>query len=188
MMHPQTSGSVFRAAVLIGLGLASFGVARTAQASTNYPPALAAAIAKMYPTAKAAQCVPACTACHLTTAGGPGMMNKFGLSLESFGLLPGNPALIENAFTMLATADPDSDGDGTADIEELQAGDSPSLAFPDGVEQFCPDIKYGCGAHIAAAPPPPVDRLGLFSAGLVVLGFAFARRRRSAARTRRAYK
>ncbi len=188
MMHTKTSGSVFRAAVLVGLGLTSLGVARTAQASSNYPPALAAAIAKMYPDAKAAQCVPACTACHLTTAGGPGMMNKFGRSLESFGLLPGNPDLVDNAFTMLAAADPDSDGDRTNDIEELQAGDSPSLAFPDGVGQFCPDIKYGCGAHIAAAPPPPVDRMGLFSAGLVVLGFAVARRRRSAARAHRTHK
>ena len=112
------------------------------------------------------------------------MMNKFGSKLESFGLLPGNPALIDNAFMMLAAADPDSDGDGTNDIEEIEAGDSPSLAFPDGVAQWCPDIKYGCGARIAAAPPPPVDRLGLFSAGLVVLGFAVARRRRGARRAR----
>ena len=110
------------------------------------------------------------------------MMNKFGLSLEAAGLLSGNPNLIAGALKTLAMKMPavDSDGDHTSDIDEIIAGNSPSLAFPNGEGQFCPDIKYGCGARIAAAPPPPVDRLGLFSAGTVVLGFALARRRRAA--------
>ena len=176
----KTSGSLLRAACLVGLGLAALGFTRSARASSNYPPALAAAIAKQYPNA--VQCVPQCTACHLTTVGGPGMMNKFGLSMEKYGLLPGNPDLVAPALMALAAVDPDSDGDGTNDIEEITVGDSPSLAAPDGVGQFCPDIKYGCGAHIAAAPP--IDHLGLFSAGLVVLGFAILHRRRGAARTR----
>src|SRR5258706_13680284 len=101
------------------------------------------------------------------------MMNKFGLSLEKYGLLPGNHDLVAPALMALGAVDPDSDGDRTNDIEEISVGDSPSLAAPDGVGQFCPDIKYGCGAHIAATPP--VDRLGLFSAGLVVLGFVVVR-------------
>jgi hypothetical protein len=178
----KTQRSVFRAGLLIGLGLASLGIARTAHASSNYPPVLQQAIARQFPTAKAAQCVPLCTACHQTTAGGPQNLNKFGMSLENYNLLPGSTATIDPALAKLAAVDPDSDGDGTNDIEELQVGDSPGFAFPDGVDQWCPDIKYGCGAHIAAAPPPPVDRMGLFSAGLIVLGLAFARRRRSAAR------
>jgi hypothetical protein len=169
---------VFRAALLCGLALAALGRTGTAHASSNYPPELARVISKKYPSA--VQCVPACTACHLTTVGGPGMMNKFGLSLEKYGLLPGNPGLIENAFNKLADANPDSDGDGKTDTDEIQNGNSPSLAFPDGEGQFCPDIKYGCGAHIAAAPAPAVDRLGLLSAGCVVLGFAALRRRRRA--------
>jgi len=186
MAHPtKTQGSVFRATLLIGLGLASLGIARTAHASSDFPPVLQQAIAKQFPTAKAAQCVPLCTACHETTAGGPANLNKFGMRLESYGLLEGSPNTIDPALAALAAADPDSDGDGTNDIEELQAGDSPAFAFPDGVDQWCPDIKYGCGAHIAAAPAPPVDRVGLFSAGLVVLGLAITRRRRSAARARR---
>jgi hypothetical protein len=175
--------SAFRAAILLGLGIASLGVARTAQASSDYPPLLAAAIAKKYPTA--VKCVPLCTACHLTTVGGPGMVNQFGLSLETYGLLRQSPATVEPAFDALAVADPDSDGDGTHDIEEIVAGNSPSIAYPAGEGEFCPDIKYGCGAHIAAAPPPPVDRLGLFSTGLAVLGFVTVRRRRGAARSRR---
>jgi MYXO-CTERM domain-containing protein len=187
MMHiTKAPRSAFRAAVVLGLSVASLGFARTTQASTNYPPILAAAIAKKYPLA--VKCVPLCTACHLTTAGGPKMLNVFGVSMEAYGLLPKSPNTVEPAFDALAAADPDSDGDKTHDIEEIVAGNSPSLAFPAGEGEFCPDIKYGCGAHIAATPPPPVDRVGLFSAGLVVLGFALARRRRRAVRTQRALK
>jgi hypothetical protein len=175
---------VFRASLLLGLGVASLSVTRSARASSNYPPALAAAIAEQYPNA--VKCVPLCTACHLTTAGGPSMMNKFGMSMESVGgLLAGNPDLVAPALKQLALTDPDSDGDGTRDIEEITAGNSPSIAYPAGQGEFCPDIRYGCGARIAAAPPPPVDRVGLFSAGLAVLAFAIARRRRGATRTRK---
>lgn len=178
MMHTSKApGTVFRAALLLSAAFALLGITRSARASSDYPAALAAAIAKKYPDA--IQCVPACTACHLTTAGGPSMMNKFGLSLESqtIGQLqPGDASQVAGALDRLAAQDPDSDGDGTHDIEEIKAGNSPSLAFPDGQGQFCPDIKYGCGAHIAAAPPAPLDRLGLFSAALVVFGFAAARR------------
>ena len=174
--------SPFRLCWLVGICLLSY--VRSAHASSDYPPVLAAVIAEQYSDSKAAKCVPACTACHLTTQGGPTMMNKFGLSLEANDLRPGRTDLIKPAFLKLAMTDPDSDGDGTNDIEEIQNGDSPSLAFPDGVAQWCPDIKYGCGAHIAAAPAPPVDRMGLFSAGLIVLGLAMTRRRRGAARIR----
>jgi hypothetical protein len=179
--------ALFRAAWLAGLGLASLCTARSAHASITYPPALAEAIAAQYPTAKV-KCVPQCTACHLTTAGGPGSMNKFGLTLEKYGLLSANHDLVAPALMALGAVMPpvDTDGDGVSDIDEIIAGDSPSLAAPDGVGQFCPDIKYGCGAHIAAAPP--VDRLGLFSAGLVVLSFAVVRRQRRRAGPRRAPK
>jgi hypothetical protein len=186
MMHTtKTPGSVFRAALL--LGFASLGLARTAQASSNYPPVLAAAIAQQFPNA--VKCVPLCTACHLTTAGGPQMMNVFGSSLEAQGLFSGNPALIAPALMKLAAVMPpiDSDHDGISDINELIAGDSPSIAGKNGQGLFCPNIEYGCGAHVAAAPPP-ADRIGLFSAGLVVLGFAMSRRRRGALRRRRVRK
>ena len=73
----------------------------------------------------------------------------------------------------------DSDRDGISDYDELANLDSPSIAGPEGVGQFCPSdaAQYGCFARVAAAPPPAtVDRLGLFSAGLVVLGLAAFRR------------
>lgn len=162
--------------------LSSLGFARSAQASSDYPPALQAALDKEFPATK--HCVPLCTACHNTTQGGPGNINVFGAQLEHFGLLPGNAALVDVALQQLAAASPptDSDGDGTSDVDELNAGDSPSIAGPAGTGQFCPDITYGCGAHIAAAPPK--DRLSLIPAALVALGLIAVRRRRPTVRAR----
>jgi hypothetical protein len=70
----------------------------------------------------------------------------------------------------------DSDGDGISDYEELRKLDSPSVRLPRGENEFCPDILYGCGARVAAAPAP-VDRGGLFGTGLVIFGLAALRRR-----------
>ena len=129
------------------------------------------------------KCVPLCNACHLTTQGGPGNIigNKFGDNLENkFGLREGNADLVKAAFDKLADADPDSDGDRIHDVEEISAGNSPSLPYPQGQDEFCPDIKYGCGAHIAPAPPAPAAGLALFSAGFGALGLIAARRRRAA--------
>jgi hypothetical protein len=142
------------------------------------------AVAEQIPNAP--KCAPQCTACHLTTEGGFGTLNKFGHNLQMIGgLLPGgSQADVTHALKILVAADPDSDGDGIKDVEEIEAGDSPALAAPNGVARWCPDIKYGCGARIAAAPPA-VDRASLFSLGLVVLGFALARRWRGTGRAPR---
>jgi hypothetical protein len=51
------------------------------------------------------------------------------------------------------------------------------LDAPGGPGAFCSDLTYGCGARIASAPPP-IDKVGLFSAGLVGLGLIFLRRGR----------
>jgi len=192
MQASKTRASLLGAALLVGL--ATFGSARTAQASSDFPGALQKALDKHFPGKQF--CVPLCTACHNTTKGGPGDMNVFGHSLEVNGLLPlGNPnadvkvaAAIENYFKKAPGPNDkqvngkwDSDGDGISDEDELADFSSPSLALPRGEKEFCPDIAYGCGARIAAAPPP-VDRLGLFSAGLVVLGLAAFRRRKLARR------
>jgi hypothetical protein len=192
MMRPtKTRVSLLHAAALL-VGLSSLGLARTAQASPDFPPYLKDALDKEFPMI--VHCVPLCTACHNTTQGGPGNLNSFGVTLESsqIGLMQGNTdpahdlALVESAIHNLVTLDPtsDSDHDGTSDIDELNAGDSPSIAGPAGVGQFCPDIRYGCGARIAAAPP--VDRFSLLTGGLVAFGLVMARRRRSKARARRA--
>ncbi len=192
MMRPtKTRVSLLRAAALL-VGLSSLGLARTAQASPDFPPYLKEALDKEFPSV--VHCVPLCTACHNTTEGGPGNLNVFGVTLEGsgIGLQPGDAdpahdlALVESAIHNLALAmpPPDSDHDGISDVTELNDGDSPSIAGPAGVGQFCPDIRYGCGARIAAAPP--VDRFSLLTSGLVAFGLVLARRRRSKARTPRA--
>ena len=180
-MSPKARFARVCVVTLLG-AMSSLGFARTARASSDYPPALQAALDKAYPATK--HCVPLCTACHNTTAGGPGNINVFGAQLEHFGLLPGNAALVDVAVQALvaATPPPDSDGDGTSDVDELNAGDSPSIAGPAGIGQFCPDIAYGCGAHIAAAPPK--DRLSLIPAALVSLGLIAMRRRKPKPRAR----
>ena len=60
------------------------------------------------------------------------------------------------------------------DADELAAGQSPAFVGA----PLCPGDSptYGCGARIASAPPP-LDEVGLFSAGLVMLGLTWLRRR-----------
>jgi hypothetical protein len=133
------------------------------------------------------KCVPLCTACHLTTEGGPKRLNSFGTNLENFGKLTlGDASKVAPALARLAAVMPpiDSDGDGVSDIAELIAGDSPSVAGDAGKSQFCSDERFGCGARIAVSPP--ADRLAWLGAGLGVVRLVWGRRRRAAARARRA--
>ena len=196
----KTRASLISAPALL-IGLVIFGSARTAHASSSFPEALQLALQKHFPGETF--CVPLCTACHNTTQGGPQNINKFGSNLENHGfLILGNGANQDAANTKVAAALEryfstapgatdlqvngkwDSDGDGISDEDELREKSSPSVAGALGEGAFCPDIAYGCGARIAPAPPPPIDRLGLFSAGLVVAGFAFLRRHRRATANR----
>lgn len=210
MMHeskPRRARLSLGVALLVGLS--TFGVAQSANASSKFPAAMQKALTNIFPGVPF--CVPLCTACHLTTAGGPGNMNVFGDNLEHQpmfpNLMPGTTdAKLEQALRVYFAATPaaglptaitnfpapdpgmptipagsrpsyDSDRDGISDYDELRALDSPSEPLPRGVGEFCPadTTMYGCFARVAAAPPP-TDRLGLFSAGLVVLGLAAARR------------
>ncbi|HET7545017.1 MAG TPA: hypothetical protein VFK05_34360 [Polyangiaceae bacterium] len=189
-------------AVAASLALSAFGSARTAHATSSYPPEVAKALEQQFPGQS--YCVPQCITCHLTNEGGFGTMNVFGKNLETKGMLPpGNPALVAPAFDRYfkltpAATDPqastlfidgttrpffDSDQDGVSDYTELQKQDSPSVPLPAGVGEFCPTDapQYGCFARVAGAPPP-VDRLGLLSAGLVVFGLAAFRRFKRAPR------
>jgi hypothetical protein len=186
MMHESKTRVSLGVALL--LALATLGSARSASASSAFPASLQKALAAKFPGVS--YCVPTCASCHLTTVGGPGNLNKFGDNLYRLpmfpNLIPGNSnsdAKVKDALDRYLAAMPayDADSDGDSDYDELKNLDSPSEPLPGGEDQFCPAdaAMYGCGARVAAAPPP-VDRLGLFSAGLVVLGLAaFRRRRRS---------
>jgi hypothetical protein len=194
MKHPQKArGSSFGSALL--LGLAVLGSAQDARASQDFPPLLQQALEKQF---NQSFCVPLCTACHLTTTGGPGNINPFGGNLEVLaGLRKMDGTTVGPAIQkwfgtpppagapLNAMGEVDSDGDGIGDATELKDGDSPSLPGPRGVGQFCTDLRYGCAGGRIAAAPPPVDRAALLSAGLVVVGFAAMRRRRRLAKRAR---
>ncbi|MEI9938145.1 MAG: hypothetical protein WDO69_13075 [Pseudomonadota bacterium] len=177
------------------LTLIAFGTPRAAHASSTYPPEVAKALDAQFKGQSF--CVPQCITCHNTNEGGLGTLNVFGKNLQTYGGLPPSfPSLVVGAFDRYFKATPpagvpqvstlfedgstrpffDSDNDGISDYTELQHSDSPSVPGTRGQNALCPDIAYGCGARIAAAPPP-ADRLGLFSTGLVVLGLAAFRRR-----------
>ena len=178
----KTRISILAAALLSGLAVV--GSAGTAQASPAYPPFLQAALEKQLGVTL---CIPQCSACHLTNAGGPGMLNVFGANLEKpktmggGGLLPGGTeAGVEDAITAYFTASPtnDSDNDGTDDADEIKKGDSPAIAAPRGAGEFCPDIKYGCAGGRIASAPARDDKPAFFAAALVVVGLSAAMRRR----------
>ena len=211
MKHESKSrGARASLAVALLVGLATLGSVHSAHASSKFPESMQKALAKRFPNTSF--CVPTCAACHLTTAGGPGNLNVFGTNLENQpmpgNLILGNNGNVdkklEDAITRYFAATPaaglpqastvfpapdttrpsyDSDADGVSDFDELANLDSPSEALPRGVGDFCPAdaAMYGCFARVAAAPPP-ADRLGLFSAGLVVLGLTAARRLKRARR------
>jgi len=207
MMH-ESKTRVSRASLVAALlvGLATLGSAGSASASTKFPASLQKALTEIFPGVPF--CVPLCTACHLTTAGGPGNLNVFGDNLYHQpmfpNLIPGtSDSGLKNALMTYFAATPaaglpaaptifppgsatipagtrpsyDSDRDGVSDYDELKLLNSPAIALPGGEGEFCPSdvTTYGCFARVAAAPPP-VDRLGLFSAGVVVLGLTAFRR------------
>lgn len=164
---------------------------RIAHASSTFPPKVQEALTAEF---KQTYCVPQCIICHQTNAGGFGTLNDFAKNLRAasveaaakggpppLGAL--SPDTVGPAFKTYFMDKPnaDSDGDGKTDRAELEAGNSPAVKGPRGDSLICPDIQYGCGAHIAASPPR-TDRVALLSAGLALLGLAFAYRRRAATR------
>lgn len=173
-MHPlKTRVSIFGTALLVGF--AALGFSRPARASATFPPEVQKALEAEFGKAF---CTPQCTFCHMTNAGGAGTLNPFALNVRSkVGLNAGLAVRIAPALTtyfqMYATTI-DSDGDGTNDREAIVAG-----LQPGGNGVICGDIEYGCGASVASAKPP-VDGLGLFSAGLAAVGLAVLRRRQRA--------
>jgi hypothetical protein len=152
-------GFLFRSTWLVALEL--LAIARTARASPNYPIYLQQALDAQTPGVSS--CVPLCTACHLTAQGGSEMINSFGATMERVsGLSIEQPeSAVASALAKVAAARTDSDGDGASDIDELtRAIRHPSRAIQ-AEGAFCSNLRYGCGTHIASAPP--TDRLSLFA-------------------------
>jgi hypothetical protein len=133
-------------AVVVGafVSLATLAAA-PAQASPDYPAELR--------KAAALSCVPQCIVCHTTNPGESGTaLQPFSLAMRQKGLLPGSPATLSVAYEALK-ADPNPDY--VAMIERLESGYNPN--YDPALGQLLCGPTYGCGAHIAKAPPKPFD-------------------------------
>ena len=117
--------------------------ASAAVASTNYPEALQAEVG--------VDCVPACTVCHATVAGGSGtVIQGFGEAMMAAGLTGGmDVGALRAAVAALSDDGTDSDGDGTSDVDALAAGLDPNTG-----EVYCGEgavvletPRYGCVQH-----------------------------------------
>jgi hypothetical protein len=135
----------------------------SAWASSNYPGELQAAVG--------VDCLPTCTVCHETAGGGSGtVIQDFGIAMMERGLTGGgNTDALTTAFDTLTADGVDSDGDGTADADELANGEDPN---PDG-EPFCDVVQpeYGC-FNTSASPASLLGVLG----GLLAVGVARRKR------------
>ncbi|HMJ16227.1 MAG TPA: hypothetical protein VK524_32660 [Polyangiaceae bacterium] len=169
----------FAGAVAVALSLMS----ARAQASETYPAAVQEALGLA--------CAPACVLCHTRPEGGIGTYNaQFGTTIRATNIGIRNPggiaaalACIENGVDEPSAEScpygssdpaPDSDGDGTPDIEELRNAENPSSTSGGS---FC-GATYGCGASIA--PKRHFDGVAASAALLSAFALLWTLRRRAA--------
>jgi hypothetical protein len=165
---------------VVALSVCLFAV--PAQASDTYPAAVQEALGL--------PCAPACVLCHDRPEGGLGNLNQqFGPTFQATGVSIRNPGGVAAALACIenGVADPsaepcpyrsdepapDSDGDGTPDIEELRNSEDPNSSTGGS---FC-GARYGCGARIAP-PKAQLDGLASASALLVAGALLWSLRRR----------
>lgn len=143
-------------------------LAAPARATPNFPPAIQQHLGLSAP--------PPCAICHQDGKTGTGTVTTpFGVSMRSHGLVPNDTSTLTKALDALEAEKVDSDGDGTPDIEELQAGSDPNTAGGGSING--PPVAYGCGASARIAPEGPLDAVAAFGSALAVLGLVLARRR-----------
>ena len=168
----------YRLAIWILLGAAL--AARPARATPNFPGALEGDLALASP--------PACSLCHFGGITQKGTVNTpFGRAMRAHGLLAYNETALRAALDQLAQERVDSDGDGTDDIDELQAGTDPNTPAPGagggdaGTAPIMTDPlvpQYGC----QAAPTPgrgTPSSMAFLCAALAVAGLGRLRRAES---------
>lgn len=97
-------------------------------------------------------CLPSCTVCHQTNAGGPGTATTaFATAMQAQGLVGGtNTDSLQTALDALTAAGTDSDGDGTPDVEQLAAGLDPNTGTDFCASDLPMPPHYGCGKSGAA--------------------------------------
>jgi len=142
-------------------------------AEANATPSFPADLKKAVPLA----CAPTCLVCHTRPEGGSGTATQpFALSMMvPGGLVKNKPETVAPAVNKLREQMIDSNGDGTPDIEQLEAGYDPNL----GVSGLVCGPAYGCGARLAPQRARGFDSGMLFVVALAAGGVFVRQRRRS---------
>jgi len=120
-------------------------------------------------------CTPTCRLCHTEIPGNKHNVNgQFGSTVRANGLYPGQPESLNVVVANLRTKMIDTDGDGKIDVDELAAGLDPNT--PDPKAELC-GPAYGCGAHLAPAPPPRRAPILWWLVGLLAVAALISARR-----------
>lgn len=147
--------------------LAPFGWSAIAQAKPEFPIDITADL-----TPTLSYQVP-CSVCHIKdNTGASTAITPFALALRARGMT-GQAASLKAALVQLEADEVDSDGDGTTDVQELEAGTDPNSSANASINGDT-EPAYGCGG---TAPRGNANR-GPVGAGVVGLGLLLLRRRR----------
>jgi hypothetical protein len=125
-------------------------------------------------------CTPTCLLCHTAIPGTlANLKQPFGLTVLANGVQPNHPESMHTVVARLRDMKIDTDLDGKLDVDELAIGSNPN--DPDPRVEIC-GPTYGCGAHLAPAPPPArAPILWWLVAALALSALGVARRLRSSA-------
>jgi hypothetical protein len=163
VLMKSVSRRVLNRAAVLGVTLFA---SSAAWATGNFPPVVRSQLEL--------STAPSCTLCHQGTPQVGSVTTPFGKAMRARGLVFYDEEALKNALAALRRDNVDSDGDGTPDIEELQAGRDPNRADaattdggPAPVVEGPPELTYGCGVA------PGGLSLGLLGA----LSLCFRRRR-----------
>jgi hypothetical protein len=161
-------------AVVFAATMAAFALGSgQAAASPTYPSALYKAAGMT--------CVPQCTVCHTVN---PGVKNTavqpFAIAMRGKGLLSGNPMLVDVAFTGLKN---DQKPEYQAMVAALSKNLDPN--YDESLGQLACGPSYGCGAHVAKAPPRDLSVFGWVLGALALFGLGQRVRTRYASSSRR---
>lgn len=133
--------------------------ASAARATPNFPAVIATHLQLGAP--------PDCTLCHVGTPGRGTVTTPFGKTMLARGVHAYDESSLRTALDAISAEKKDSDGDGTSDVDELRAGQSPNGAGADVVTP-----EYGCATARSSAGEP------WFVAGLTLVVWMLTRSRR----------